>query len=98
MTKENNILTENEKQANRIAALVMATTFLLFTLVYFLNMAGIFEIKPVIMNTVYIVSGLLLLSPIVLICAFGSEKRYIKFIFYKYLCLKQRQIGDHYES
>ena len=80
MTKENNILTENEKQANRIAALVMATTFLLFTLVYFLNMAGIFEIKPVIMNTVYIVSGLLLLSPIVLICAFGSEKRYIKYL------------------
>lgn len=80
MTERHSILTENEKQANRIVALVMATTFMLFTAVYFLNVAGVFAIKPVIMNTAYIVSGIILLLPLVHTYILRIEDRRIKYI------------------
>jgi len=80
MTEQHSILTENEKQANRIVALVMATTFLLFTAVYVLNLTGVFTIKPIIMNTAYIVSSIFLLLPMVHTYILRLENRYIKYI------------------
>ena len=38
MTVENRILAENEKQANRVVAKVMRITFLIFSLIYILNL------------------------------------------------------------
>lgn len=42
MLEEKQIFVENEKQANKVVAKVMGTTFLIFTLVYILNLSGIF--------------------------------------------------------
>ena len=54
MEEEHGILNENEKQANVIVAKVMRITFYIFTLVYLLNVVGIFVINDVIMTGAYI--------------------------------------------
>ena len=66
MLEENNILNENEKQANRIVAKVMGTTFLIFTLIYLLNVFEVFVVKAAIMNIAYVCSSILLLFPMVI--------------------------------
>ena len=67
MLEGNIILKENEKQANRIVAKVMGTTFLIFTLIYLLNIWDVFDIRDTIMNIAYFGSSCLLLIPAVLI-------------------------------
>ncbi len=74
------ILIENEKQANRIAARVMRITFAVFTLIYLLNVVGIFIIDVTIMTISYIGGSALLLLPSVLVDILKLEKRYIKHI------------------
>lgn len=80
MLEKSNILQENEKQANRIVAKVMGTTFLIFTLIYLLNILDIFVIKAHIMNIAYICSSVLLLFPMVLTYLFKVEKKYVKYL------------------
>lgn len=60
------LLKKNEKEANLIVAKVMRVSFLIFTLVYILNLVGIFEVKPNVMTFAYISGGILLLVPTVL--------------------------------
>lgn len=80
MTEKNEILFENEKQANRAVARVMFTTFVIFSFIYLLNVIGIFVIKPVVMMTAYIGSAVLLLTPSVLVFGLRSEARWIKYV------------------
>lgn len=42
MKEANDILVQNERQANKAVAKVMRITFVIFTLVYLLNILGIF--------------------------------------------------------
>lgn len=77
---EGSILLENEKQANKIVAKVMATTFLIFSAVYLLNVCGVFIIKESIMTPVYICSSILLLLPGVLTYLLKLEKKFIKYV------------------
>ena len=46
----NNVLMMNEKQANKVVAKVMRITFLIFVLVYGLNLAGVFVVDNTIMT------------------------------------------------
>lgn len=80
MLEENNILKENEKQANRIVAKVMGTTFLIFTLIYMLNIWDVFDIRDTIMNIAYIGSSCLLLFPAILTYVLKIEKFYVKYM------------------
>lgn len=80
MLEKSNILQENEKQANRIVAKVMGTTFLIFSLVYLLNLLDVFVIKASIMNTAYICSSVLLLFPTVLVYLLKVERQYVKYL------------------
>ena len=80
MLENNPILNENEKQANRIVAKVMASTFVIFTLVYLLNLLGVFVIKSAIMNTAYFCSCVLLLLPAVFTYLLKIESRYVKYV------------------
>ena len=66
ISDDNNILVENEKKANKIVAKVMATTFFIFTIVYILNVIGIFDIRATVMNVAYFTSSILLLLPMIL--------------------------------
>ena len=78
--EENRILRENEKQADKIVAKVMGTTFLIFTLVYLLNVWDVFVIKQEIMTTAYFFSGILLLLPAVFTYLLKIEEGYVKYI------------------
>lgn len=80
MFEKNEILFDNEKQANHIVAKVMFTTFIIFSVVYLLNVIGIFVIEPVVMTISYVGSTILLLFPMVLTYGLKLEKRYIKYI------------------
>lgn len=79
MLKKNSIFKENEKQANKVVAKVMGTTFLIFTLIYILNLCGIFVIKHQIMTCAYIVGSVFLLLPAVLVYLLKIEKSYVKY-------------------
>ncbi len=80
MIKEDEILRENEKQANCIVAKVMFVTFIIFTVVYLFNRMGLFVIDEVIMTISYMVSGVLLLLPTVLTYGLKIERNYVKYI------------------
>ena len=68
------ILYQNEKQANKIAARVMLCTWGLYTLVYLLNLLGIFIIDGTVMNIAYVVGSVVLILPW-LIVKFGKHDR-----------------------
>ena len=80
MVKENGILVENEKQANRVVAKVMRVTFLIFTLVYILDVVGVFTVDFTIMTIAYIGGGALLLLPTLLVNLLKLETDYIKYL------------------
>ncbi len=80
MLEEKEILNQNEKQANRIVAKVMLTTFFIFSIVYLLNVIGIFVIDTIIMTFSYIGSGVLLLTPTILTYILKIKKSYVKYI------------------
>lgn len=77
---ENGLLRENEKQANKIVAKVMRITFVIFTLIYLLNVFGIFTVDMSIMTVAYIGGGCLLLLPTILVNVLKQEQGYIKYI------------------
>lgn len=80
MITENRILTENEKQANRVVAKVMRITFLIFTLIYIFDIIGIFIIDLKIMTVAYIGGSVLLLLPTLLVNVLHRENGYIKYL------------------
>lgn len=80
MGEKKKIRNDNEIQANRIAAKVMRITFLIFTAVYLLNVAGVFTVNSKIMLVAYIGSSVLLLLPTLLTNILKLEKSYVKYI------------------
>lgn len=54
MGERSGVLIQNERQANRAVAKVMRITFLIFTLVYILNIIGIFVVDMGIMTLAYV--------------------------------------------
>ncbi len=77
---KNGILLENEKQANRIVAKVMRITFLIFTIIYILNVLDIFIVDDTIMTLAYIGGSALLLLPTLLVNILKKEGIYLKYI------------------
>lgn len=78
--KQNSMLRQNEKEANIIVAKVMRITFIIFTLVYILNVAGVFIIDKTIMTLAYIGGGILLWIPTILVSLLKFEKEFVKYI------------------
>ena len=74
------VIRENEKTANKIAAKVMRVTFLVFTLIYVLNLVDIFIVDDVIMTIAYIGGSLLLLLPTLLTNILKVEHSMVKYI------------------
>lgn len=73
------LLYQNEKEANIIVAKVMRITFVIFTLIYLLNVFGIFKVENTIMTIAYIGGGCLLLLPTLLVNVLKQEHVYIKY-------------------
>lgn len=74
------LLRENEKQANKLAAKVMRITFVIFTFIYILNIVGVFVIDNKIMTIAYLGGSILLLLPTALINVCKNENGYVKYI------------------
>lgn len=74
------LLKKNEKEANLIVAKVMRVTFLIFTLIYILNVIGVFIVDKTIMTIAFIGGSLLLLLPTLLVNILKKEGTYIKYI------------------
>ena len=77
---ENSMLRKNEKEANSIVAKVMRVTFVIFTLVYFFNVVGVFIIDKTIMTLAYIGGGILLWIPTIMVSLLKMEKGFVKYI------------------
>ncbi len=77
---DNGLLRENEIQANKIVAKVMRVTFVIFTLIYILDIIGVFVVDIGIMTIAYIGGSVCLLLPTLLVNILKKNETYIKFI------------------
>lgn len=75
-----NVLVKNEKQANKAVAKVMRITFVMFTLVYFMNVAGIFIVDMKIMTIAYGMAAVLLWLPTLLVNVLKLEQPFVKYV------------------
>ena len=80
MGVQNGVLRENEKQANRLVAKVMRITFVIFTLIYVLNVVGVFIVDHAVMTFAYIGGSVLLLLPTLLVNILKRDAGYIKYV------------------
>lgn len=80
MAGENRLLRENERQANRLVAKVMRITFIVFTLVYLLDVIGMFTVDLAIMTVAYVGGGILLFLPTILVNVLKRDDWYVKYI------------------
>lgn len=76
---QNGILRENEKTANKIAAKVMRVTFLIFILVYLLNVFNVFVVDDVIMTIAFVGGSVLLLLPTLFTNLLKWDRAFIKY-------------------
>lgn len=74
------VLIQNEKQANKAVAKVMRITFCIFTVVFLLNVAGIFVVDMGTMLAAYISGSILLWIPTVVVNIAKQEGGYVKYL------------------
>lgn len=80
-TKESSqVLVQNEKKANKAVAKVMRITFLLYTLVFLLNVLGVFVIEMKIMVTAYLLATVFLWVPTLLVNVMKLEEAWVKYV------------------
>ena len=80
MEGKSGVLIQNEKQANRAVAIVMRITFLIFTLVYLLNVVGIFVVDMGIMTLAYVAGSVLLWIPTLIVNVGKQQSGYVKYV------------------
>lgn len=74
------LLTQNETEANKIVAKVMRITFVIFTLIYLLNVVGIFTVDKTVMTIAYAGGSCLLLLPTLLVNVLKLDHGCVKYI------------------
>lgn len=67
MEKRSGVLVENEKHANKSVAKVMRITFLIFSVVFLLNVLGIFVVDMKTMTIAYVCGSVLLWLPTIIV-------------------------------
>ena len=72
MAHKEQILIENEKQANYVVAKVMRIIFIFFTLLYVLNVIGVFVVDQTVMTVSYVVGSFFLFLPTILLYFFKN--------------------------
>lgn len=80
MEQNSGVLIQNEKQANVAVAKVMRITFIIFTLIYFMNVFGIFVVDMGIMTFAYVMGSILLWIPTLLVCVGKQQGSYVKYV------------------
>lgn len=74
------VLVQNEKKANYAAAKVMRITFIIFSLVYLLNIIGIFVVDMKIMTIAYIGGSVFLWIPTLVVNLGKREDEWVKYL------------------
>lgn len=74
------LLKQNEREANLLVAKVMRITFIIFTLIYVLNVIGVFIVDKTIMTIAYLGGSCMLLFPTLLVNLLKKEQGYVKYI------------------
>ena len=80
MEERGGVLVQNEKQANKSAAKVMRITFLIFSIVFLLNVLGIFVVDMKIMAIAYILGSILLWVPTIIVNIAKLDGVYVKYV------------------
>lgn len=80
MGERSEVLIQNEKQANRAVAKVMRITFVIFSLVYILNVVGIFIVNMRIMTFAYVTGSILLWLPTIVVNVRKCEQPWVKYL------------------
>lgn len=80
MEGRSGVLVQNEKQANKSVAKVMRITFLIFSVVFILNVLGIFVVDMKIMTVAYVVGSILLWLPTFIVNIAKLEGAYVKYM------------------
>ena len=80
MGEKSNVLIQNEKQANKAAARVMRVTFFIYTLIYFLNIIGIFVIDMDKMTIAYILAAVILWTPTIIVNVLKLDRPWVKYL------------------
>lgn len=80
MANKEQILIENEKQANYVVAKVMRITFVFFTVLFLLNVIGVFVVDQTVMLISYIAGSILLFLPTILLKICREKYVFIKFV------------------
>ena len=80
MEEKSGVLIQNEKQANRAVAKVMRITFLLFTLIFLLNVIGIFVVDMKIMTLAYVTGTVFLWIPTLIVNVGKQQSGYVKYV------------------
>ncbi len=80
MEERSGVLIQNERQANRAVAKVMRITFLIFSLVYLLNVVGIFVVDMGIMTLAYVAGSIFLWMPTLIVNVGKQQKGYVKYV------------------
>lgn len=79
-TLSGKIIKRNEKNANIVVEKIFFITFLLFTVVFLLNVLGVFVIYQPAMILAYVSSSVLLLSPMLINKLVPTSSKYLKYI------------------
>ena len=80
MARQSSVLRENETQANKIATKVMRVTFLIFILIYLMNVVGIFVVDNVIMTLAFIRGSMFLLLPTLFVNILKRDDNIIRYL------------------
>lgn len=81
------IIKRNEKDANIVVAKIFFIAFLLFTVVFLLNVLGIFVIYQPAMILAYVSSSVLLLSPLLINKLVPLSSKYLKYVYVSFAAL-----------
>lgn len=81
------VIQKNEQDANKTVAVVMTITFASFTLIYILNLIGVFVIETIPMNIAYFTGSVLLLLPGFINKTIGTASRKLKYIYVSFAAL-----------
>lgn len=99
MEKRSGVLVENEKHANKSVAKVMRITFLIFSVVFLLNVLGIFVVDMKTMTTAYVCGSVLLWFPTIIVNIAKLEgagiKYYLQYFNYHSVGHRSFRRADH---
>ena len=79
MGNKSGVLVQNEKKANKAVSKVMRITFIIFTLVYILNVLGIFIVDMKVMTMAYVLGSIMLWMPTILVNVAKQDGSYVKY-------------------